>query len=556
MKTCKYEGDDCLIQNNTDKPIILTEENIKHINTDDIVAWTFASPGAMGRPGEISVITVQENSMCLYRCNYISHSIVREVLTRRFPNVFKCDSEGWKSISMGMGNALYLRENLVSDFECKLQESGQRIYSSHLYLLYQVLVDKNYCEDSGKFGKVAKAVSLFRYNENYFIYEMLDYFLNLPPKCWKYSTKLVIDECNISAEVQTLQYKSNNVEICVEMQMREKKNCYIMQDVTIEYVDTEGGKLTYSSPKNVFYQKGAILYDKLIKLVHERPRYKYSNQMKDMILKDGIKHFIIDGMDSKLMRFERKMENGQCLYKSDYLDGEISMGYDDQSSSENDTYEDAYIRIIIGDYLELKAVHSIDKELYTKITGRRLIRRMQAKDVMIRTSNRNCIEVDHKLVGMTAYVPLYVSNIGLQQVQINVYYCEVCQRYYILESTYNSLKSRGNICCRVIDAKKLVYNKYSNWATEAIIKQYGYNVNANENLSDYKRHVILEFIIQNEIMTKSEVIEHISWLIRSHIDKPKYRDAVEKWSRDYDYLMDGKSIIPPDSIIVEKFWKK
>ena len=57
-------------------------------------------------------------------------------------------------------------------------------------------------------------------------------------------------------------------------------------------------------------------------------------------------------------------------------------------------------------------------------------------------------------------------------------------------------------------------------------------------------------------MKKEEVLEHISWLIRTHIDKPKYREAVRKWTRDYDYLASGNPIISADEIVVKNFWKK
>lgn len=135
-----------MISNKTNKPIILTIENIEKINANDIVAWTYASPGAMGCPGEITVITVQGQSLYLYRCDYISNANIRDELSTRFPNIFKRDSDGWQEISMGMGNILYLRDNLVSDFKYRLKVLGKHIYPSHLRILYQVLDDMNYGE--------------------------------------------------------------------------------------------------------------------------------------------------------------------------------------------------------------------------------------------------------------------------------------------------------------------------------------------------------------------------------------------------------------------------
>ena len=40
-----------MIQNRANNPIYLTMQNINEIEESDIIAWTFAHPGAMGCPG-------------------------------------------------------------------------------------------------------------------------------------------------------------------------------------------------------------------------------------------------------------------------------------------------------------------------------------------------------------------------------------------------------------------------------------------------------------------------------------------------------------------------
>ena len=62
-----------MIQNRTNKPIYLTMQNIDEISEHDIIAWTFAQPGAMGGPGEITIITIHGNAMWLYRFSYIQN---------------------------------------------------------------------------------------------------------------------------------------------------------------------------------------------------------------------------------------------------------------------------------------------------------------------------------------------------------------------------------------------------------------------------------------------------------------------------------------------------
>lgn len=48
-------------------------QNIDEISEHDIIAWTFAHPGAMGSLGEITIITIHGNTMWLYRFSYIQN---------------------------------------------------------------------------------------------------------------------------------------------------------------------------------------------------------------------------------------------------------------------------------------------------------------------------------------------------------------------------------------------------------------------------------------------------------------------------------------------------
>ena len=128
-----------MIQNRTNKPIYLTMQNIDEISEHDIIAWTFAQPGAMGCPGEITIITIHGNAMWLYRFSYIQNENLEVEARRRFPNKITKEPKEMKCIGMGMGNRLYLKEVLVSEFERRLKESGKHIYSSHVRLIYETV---------------------------------------------------------------------------------------------------------------------------------------------------------------------------------------------------------------------------------------------------------------------------------------------------------------------------------------------------------------------------------------------------------------------------------
>ena len=132
-----------MIQNRTNKPIYLTMQNIDEISEHDIIAWTFAQPGAMGCPGEITIITIHGNAMWLYRFSYIQNENLEVEARRRFPNKITKEPKEMKCIGMGMGNRLYLKEVLVSEFERRLKESGKHIYPSHVRLIYETVSSMN-----------------------------------------------------------------------------------------------------------------------------------------------------------------------------------------------------------------------------------------------------------------------------------------------------------------------------------------------------------------------------------------------------------------------------
>lgn len=127
-----------MIQNRTNNPIYLTMQNINEIVESDIVAWTFAHSGAMGCPGEITIITIHANAMWLYRFNYIQNENLEDELRSRFSNTITKEPKGMKCVSMGMGNRLYLKEKLEPEFKKRLKASGEHIYRNHVRLIYEV----------------------------------------------------------------------------------------------------------------------------------------------------------------------------------------------------------------------------------------------------------------------------------------------------------------------------------------------------------------------------------------------------------------------------------
>ena len=89
---------------------------------------------------------------------------------------------------------------------------------------------------------------------------------------------------------------------------------------------------------------------------------------------------------------------------------------------------------------------------------------------------------------------------------------------------------------------------------ESILKQYGYNVSQQENLSKEQRWKILEMILDNGICPKPKMISLLDYHIRMREKQNTnmYDVAISKWETDRDhiekYRIDSKRKVSVKSI--------
>ena len=76
----------------------------------------------------------------------------------------------------------------------------------------------------------------------------------------------------------------------------------------------------------------------------------------------------------------------------------------------------------------------------------------------------------------------------------------------------------------------------STLAQESILKEYGYTVSQKENLSEEERHTIIEEVIDNGDMTKSQVINLLESMINLRQYQDKYKIAISKWKKDIEFV--------------------
>lgn len=164
------------------------------------------------------------------------------------------------------------------------------------------------------------------------------------------------------------------------------------------------------------------------------------------------------------------------------------------------------------------------------------------RDFVVRTNVFKCMHNKHNINNIAAMIN--IDNDGKRElVKISADYCTQCKVYFIMDSTYQSLKRKGVILCRVTDEKNYMKGTYINrmrLAKESLLIQYGYNVSQTEGLTDLRRHKILAVIIDNKIMSKGEIISYLDFFINQRSGMSNMERAIAKWESDREFVEEYK----------------
>ena len=66
--------------------------------------------------------------------------------------------------------------------------------------------------------------------------------------------------------------------------------------------------------------------------------------------------------------------------------------------------------------------------------------------------------------------------------------------------------------------------------------QYGYTVSQQKGLKDAQRTKLLSLLVDNEIMTRDEIIGYLNFFINQRKNDNKFRIAIDKWKRDREFI--------------------
>lgn len=164
------------------------------------------------------------------------------------------------------------------------------------------------------------------------------------------------------------------------------------------------------------------------------------------------------------------------------------------------------------------------------------------EDIYVFSNISKCSSNNHKIQDISCVLPIVKRDGSIDTVLVDLSYCETCNRYVMLKYTYDNLE--GVPICKIIDETRESSNNSESYFddSESKLRQYGYNVNCIDKLTEEQRHTILAAQLITKNMQRSEIISAISKNITNGEKriaanyKKDWSNAVKKWKSDREFV--------------------
>jgi hypothetical protein len=173
------------------------------------------------------------------------------------------------------------------------------------------------------------------------------------------------------------------------------------------------------------------------------------------------------------------------------------------------------------------------------------------RQIAIITNKFKCSVHHHELESIIAEIPVKKLFEGLGTLEVPAGFCKTCSQYYILSSIYDEmLKEYEEDGCllsrfKCVDGSIVGPNLYSTtdtWSNQSPLRICGYSVSLESGLSEQRRRLILDFIIDQKILSREEVKSYLNFFITKSSKLKSMVCAIEKWKSDLLYISKYKGI--------------
>lgn len=171
--------------------------------------------------------------------------------------------------------------------------------------------------------------------------------------------------------------------------------------------------------------------------------------------------------------------------------------------------------------------------------------KIRVKYFVVRRTVFKCMHEGHALKNIDGIIEIINDKGDVIQAKVPAGYCPSCDVFFIMESTYQRLKMRGTPICRISDEKTYMKSSINpngmRLAQESVLMQYGYSVSQQEGLSGNRRCKILAILIDNDILTRTEIISYLDFFINQRKNNSKYEKAIVKWEMDREFVSEYRT---------------
>lgn len=186
---------------------------------------------------------------------------------------------------------------------------------------------------------------------------------------------------------------------------------------------------------------------------------------------------------------------------------------------------------------------------------------IKAGDFLTRHNVQSCMSKNHSLEDITARITI-ADKLGKEfDYDVPAIRCDTCGKLFLLEKEYQKIIAKGVPLCSIVNneywRKKGEREHWSEFEVKgSVMFIHGYNVNANNDLSEFQRHSILKSLIKDSVLTKAEIISHLDMLIQRAEGQQLLAKAKAKWERDRAFIekhSEAKETIRVNSITRKSF---
>ena len=261
---------------------------------------------------------------------------------------------------------------------------------------------------------------------------------------------------------------------------------------------------------------------------------KYDDQISEEI---SVINLSIERIKDSLNNVNQVIATNLCNH--------IKNGSLEKHKTEQEYLNDSYV---LRKYIE--TLHKINIQINKTTTNNtRNLNSDDAKlnihDIIVISNIKKCVHDNHNITDYVVEVPVLYNDTNIRFKSVLVSYCKECNRFVMLKDSYKQID--GIILCQIIDMTTVSEsnndddNDLSNIQKHSILYEYGYSVSKQNDIPEKVRRIILSLLIESQIMTRSEIINHINSLISRGEKRTNWEEAICKWNQDKKYISEYKS---------------